>query len=205
MNLVPVASGSLVSDSTRRVLLGCGVVGILAFLFGVFFGNSLRAWQSLLINFLFFAGLAQAGVVLSALLQVTSAKWGRPLKRTAEATAGFFPVALVMLLILLAGVSSWAPWVHEPIEAKTPWLNIPFFVTRQLVAFAVLTGFSLLYVYKSLRPDIGMLHESGTQSAQGYAKKLIANWQDTDTERALGQRAQDRLAVAVLILSLIHI
>ena len=199
MNLVPVASGSLVSENTRRVLLGCGVVGILAFLFGVFFGDSLRAWQSLLINFLFFAGLAQAGVVLSALLQVTSAKWGRPLKRTAEATAGFFPVALVMLLILLAGVSSWAPWVHEPIEAKTPWLNIPFFVTRQLVAFAVLTGFSLLYVYKSLRPDIGMLHESGTQSAQGYAKKLIANWQDTDTERALGQRAQDRLAVAVLI------
>ena len=32
MNLVPVASGSLVSDSTRRFLLGCGVVGILAFL-----------------------------------------------------------------------------------------------------------------------------------------------------------------------------
>mgnify|MGYP001190780681 CR=1 FL=1 len=199
MNLVPVASGSLVSDGTRRTLLGCGVVGTLAFSFGVFFGDSARAWQSLLINFLFFAGLAQAGVVLSALLQVTSARWGRPLKRTAEATAAFFPVALLMLLILLAGVSSWAPWVHEPIEAKTPWLNIPFFVTRQLAAFSVLTGLSLLYVYKSLRPDIGMLHESGTQSAQGYAKKLIAGWQDTDTERALGQRAQDRLAVAILI------
>ena len=199
MNLVPAASGSLVSENTRRVLLGCGVVGILAFLFGVFFGNSLRAWQSLLINFLFFAGLAQAGVVLSALLQVTSAKWGRPLKRTAEATAGFFPVAFVMLLILLAGVSNWAPWVHEPIEAKTPWLNIPFFVVRQLLAFGLLTGLSLLYVYKSLRPDIGMLHESGAQSADGFAKRLIANWKGTDAERETGQRAQDRIAVAVLI------
>ena len=138
-------------------------------------------------------------MVLSALLQVTSARWGRPLKRTAEATAGFFPVALVMLLILLAGVSNWAPWVHEPIEAKTPWLNIPFFVVRQLLAFGLLTGLSLLYVYKSLRPDIGMLHESGAQSADGFAKRLIANWKGTDAERETGQRAQDRLAVAVLI------
>ena len=58
MNLIPVASGSLVSESTRRALLGFGIVGILAFLFGVFFGNSLRAWQSLLINFLVFAGFS---------------------------------------------------------------------------------------------------------------------------------------------------
>tara|TARA_B100000809_G_scaffold266219_1_gene327898 strand:- start:3480 stop:4724 length:1245 start_codon:yes stop_codon:yes gene_type:complete len=199
MNVIPSHSGSLVSNETRRALLGFGVIGTLAFVYGVVFGEHLRAWQSLLVNFLFFAGLAQSGVVISALLQVTSARWGRPLKRTAEATAAFFPVAFILLLVLLGGIASWAPWVHEPIEAKTPWLNIPFFVVRQLLAFGLLTGLSLLYVYKSLRPDIGMLHESGAQSADGFAKRLIANWKGTDAERETGQRAQDRLAVAVLI------
>ena len=199
MNVIPSHSASLVSNETRRALLGFGVIGTLAFVYGVIFGENLRAWQSLLVNFLFFAGLAQSGVVISALLQVTSARWGRPLKRTAEATAAFFPVAFILLLVLLGGIASWAPWVHEPIEAKTPWLNIPFFVVRQLLAFGLLTGLSLLYVYKSLRPDIGMLHESGSQSADGFAKRLITNWKGTDAERETGQRSQDRLAVAVLI------
>ncbi|HIC56928.1 MAG TPA: hypothetical protein EYO94_05965 [Acidobacteria bacterium] len=199
MNVIPSHSASLVSNETRRALLGFGVIGTLAFVYGVIFGENLRAWQSLLVNFLFFAGLAQSGVVISALLQVTSARWGRSLKRTAEATAAFFPVAFILLLVLLGGITSWAPWVHEPIEAKTPWLNIPFFVVRQLLAFGLLTGLSLLYVYKSLRPDIGMLHESGSQSADGFAKRLITNWKGTDAERETGQRAQDRLAVAVLI------
>ena len=187
------------SARARQGLLGLGALGALAFAYGVSLGDSLRAWQALLVNFLFFAGLAQAGVVLSALLHVTSARWGRSLKRTAEATAAFLPVAFVILLILLAGIAVWAPWVHEPVEAKTPWLNIPFFVIRQLIGFALLSGLSLLYVYRSLRPDIGMLHETGERSATGLAERLIAGWRGTDVERAAGQHAQDRLAVAVLI------
>ena len=106
MNVIPSHSASLVSNETRRALLGFGVIGTLAFVYGVIFGENLRAWQSLLVNFLFFAGLAQSGVVISALLQVTSARWGRSLKRTAEATAAFFPVAFILLLVLLA-VIDW--------------------------------------------------------------------------------------------------
>ena len=193
------STGALVSARARQGLLGLGALGALAFAYGVSLGDSLRAWQALLVNFLFFAGLAQAGVVLSALLHVTSARWGRSLKRTAEATAAFLPVAFVILLILLAGIAVWAPWVHEPVEAKTPWLNIPFFVIRQLIGFALLSGLSLLYVYRSLRPDIGMLHETGERSATGLAERLIVGWRGTDVERAAGQHAQDRLAVAVLI------
>ena len=193
------ASRVLVSPGARRALLGLGALGGLAFILGVALGDGARAWQALLVNFLFFAGLAHAGVALSALLQATSARWGRSLKRTAEATAAFLPVAFVLLLLLLAGVGAWAPWVHHPVESKTPWLNIPFFVIRELAAFALLSGLGLLYVYRSLRPDIGMLHESGERPAAGVAARLIAGWRGLDAERAAGQRAQNRLAVAVLI------
>ena len=194
---VPV-SAPLLSPGVRRFLLGIAALGGLAFLVGLAL-DGIRAWQALLVNFLFFGGLAQAGVVLSCILQVTSARWGRPLKRVAEATVAFLPVAFVLLLLLLAGTAAWAPWVHEPVEAKAPWLNIPFFVSRELLAFLLLSGFSLRYVYRSVRPDIGMLHESGERRATGLAARLIAGWQGIDSERAIGQRRQSRWAVAVLV------
>jgi|TARA_B100002003_G_scaffold142699_2_gene132087 hypothetical protein len=189
----------VVSDGTRRLYLGAGLVGAAAFLYGVFLGDSIRAWQSLLVNFLFFGGLAQAGVVLSAIMQVTTSRWGRALKRTAEATSAFLPVAFLLLLVLLAGVSAWAPWVHDPVEAKQAWLNIPFFVTRQILGFLLLSGISLLYVYRSVRPDLGMLDQSGEHTANGFARRLIAGWRGIHEEREIAQRAQSRLAPAVLI------
>ena len=193
------ATPALLPPRGRNVLLGLAALGALAFLYGILLGDAVRAWESLLVNFLFFGGLAQAGVVLSCILQVTSARWGRPLKRVAEATAAFLPAAFFLLLVLLAGTAAWAPWVHEPVEAKTPWLNVPFFVSRELLAFLVLGGFSLRYVYRSLRPDIGMLDESGERPAAGLSAQLIRGWQGLDTERATGQRRQTRWAVAVLI------
>ena len=193
------STAALLAPGARGVLLGLAALGGLAFLYGIVIGDAGRAWQALLVNFLFFGGLAQAGVIFSCILQVTSARWGRPLKRVAEATAAFLPMALLLLLVLLAGITAWAPWVHEPVEAKAPWLNVPFFVGRELLAFLVLSGLSLRYVYRSLRPDVGMLHESGSRPATGISALLIRDWRGLDSERATGQRRQTRWAVAVLI------
>lgn len=198
VSLPSPAAGPLLSPGARRSLLGLAGLGGIAFLIGLVVDGT-RAWQALLVNFLFFGGLAQAGVVLSCILQVTSARWGRPLKRVAEATVAFLPVAFVLLLLLLAGTAAWAPWVHDPVEAKAPWLNIPFFVLRELLAFLLLSVFSLRYVYRSLRPDIGMLDESGERPATGLSARIITGWQGIDSERAIGQRRQSRWAVAVLV------
>lgn len=187
------------SGTIRRLGLTLAAVGATAFVYSLAFGDNIRAWQSLLINFLFFGGLAQAGVVLSATMQTTSARWGLPLKRLSEATGAFLPVAFGLLLILLLGISSWAPWVHEPIEAKTPWLNIPFFVSRQILAFLFLGGLSTIYLYRSLRPDIGMLHEIGERPASSLSSRLITNWQGIVRERLNSQRSLDKLGPGLLI------
>ena len=189
----------LVSDGARRLCLAAAGLGALAFLHALVLGDPVRAWQSLLVGFLVFGGLAQAGVVVSAIMQVTSSRWGRALKRMAEATAAFFPVSFGLLLILLAGVADWAPWVREPVEAKAAWLNAPFFVARQLGGFALLTGLSLYYVYRSLRPDIGLLHQSGEHPAAGFSRRLIGGWRGIHYEREAAQRVQSRVAPAVLI------
>ena len=190
---------ALVSRRTRQSLLGMSLVGALAFAYGVISGNNTRAWQALLVNFLFFAGLAYAGVAVSAILQATCARWGRSLKRLSEATAAFLPVAFVLLLVLLVGITDWAPWVHAPVEAKRLWLNVPFFVTRQTLMFVLLSGLSLAYVYRSVRPDVGMLDETGERKATGFARRLIGGWQGLVDERARNQRSQDVLAPCVLI------
>ena len=194
-----VDTDMLVSRRARQALLGVSLVGTLAFTYGIISGDGTRAWQALLVNFLFFAGLAHAGVAISAILQATCARWGRSLKRLSEATAAFLPVAFILLLVLLAGIANWAPWVGEPVEARRLWLNVPFFIARQTLLFVLLSGLSLTYVYRSLRPDVGMLDESGERRATGFARRLIGGWHGLVDERARSQRSQDVLAPCVLV------
>ena len=183
----------------RRALAALVLAAAGAFLFGLLLGDAPRAWQALLVNTLFFSGLALAGVVLAALLQLTAARWGRPLKRAAEATSAFLPAALLLVVVLLAGAAGWAPWVHAPPEGRAAWLNLPFFAARELGAFLVLGGLAAAYVYHSVRPDVGLLHETGARPATGWSLRLLAGWRGIDAERERGQRAQDRLAAALLI------
>ena len=189
----------IVSARVHRLLVALGVIGAAAFLYGVLFGNPLRAWQALLVNFLFFGGLAQAGIVISALVQATSASWGRSLKRAAEATVAFLPISFMLLLVLFLGMPTWAPWVQDQTGVRQIWLNIPFFVARESTAFLALGAISLAYVYHSLRPDIGMLHESGQRQASGFAHLLIRDWRGINYEQPRAQRRQDMLAPAVLV------
>ena len=189
----------LLSSRARTVCYVVSLLGAGTFLYGVVAGDAVRVWEALLVNFLFWSGIAQAGVVLSVLLQVTAARWGRPLKRVAEATAAFMPVAFLVLLVLFLGQSVVLPWVEEPVEARQAWLNVPFLVARQGLGFLLLSGLSLLYVYFSVRPDIGMLRESGTVSLGNVAQRWIGGWRGLSAERAFSQRWQNRLAPMILI------
>ena len=191
----------LLSPRTRIACYVVSLVGLGTFVYGAVGGEAVRVrvWETLLVNFLFWSGIAQAGVVLSAVLQLTAARWGRPLKRVAEATAAFMPVSFLVLLVLFMGQSVILPWVQEPVEAKQAWLNTPFLVARQGAGFLVLSSLSLLYVYWSVRPDIGLLRESGTEDLGFLAQRLVRDWQGSNTERDVSQQRQSRLAPAILI------
>jgi len=76
------------------------IIGTAFFLLGVFGNNPQRTWQIFLVNFLFFTGLSQGMVVFASALQLTNAKWGRPIKRIAELGAYFLPLSLISLVIL---------------------------------------------------------------------------------------------------------
>jgi hypothetical protein len=187
----------LLTTRGRRLLAIASLVGIAAFVGGVFV-DATRAWSTLLVNFLFWSGLGHAGVAFSAIFQATSARWARPIKRVAEATVAFLPVSGVMLLMLLSSVSTWMPWMHEPNEARRAWLNAPFLVVRQSIGFLLLSAISVVYVYASLRPDVGLLRESGRPIWPALARRL-SDWRGLEAERRISQQRQARLAPALLI------
>ena len=59
------------------------VLGVLMFIIGLTTGAAQRTWQAFLINTIFWGGIAQSGVMLAVIWQITDAKWGRPFKRLA--------------------------------------------------------------------------------------------------------------------------
>ena len=188
----------LLTSGRRFFLLAAALVGLVVFIVGLV-TDATRAWSVLLVNFLFWSGLGHAGVAFSAIFHVTSARWARPLKRVAEATIAFLPASALMLLALLIGLGTWAPWMHEAIGGRQLWLNAPFLIARQVLGFLLLGGLSVAYVYASVRPDVGLLHESGRSVHPAVARRFSSGWRGLEAERRIARQRQSRLSVALLI------
>ncbi|HEY3275295.1 MAG TPA: NrfD/PsrC family molybdoenzyme membrane anchor subunit [Syntrophorhabdaceae bacterium] len=114
----------------------------------------LRAWQAYLVNFLFWTGLSFGAILFVAVLNLTGAKWGRPLKRPAEALGAFLPCAFLLFWLLYFGRVELFPWITTPAEGKEAWLSAPFLFIRNGAGLLFLTIISLAMVRCSLRADL---------------------------------------------------
>ena len=130
-------------------LMGVGLLGIvLGFLTGA-------GWVALHVSTCLVIGLAVGGVVVSAIFQLTGARWGRAYRRLAEASAVLMPVGLVGILVLLAGAGGYVPWTHDGhlTGGKHVWLVRGFWDLRVLGALAASWGLAIWFLYHSLRKD----------------------------------------------------
>jgi hypothetical protein len=96
-----------------------------------------------------------AGVLLSAIFQISGARWGRAYRRIAEGSVALMPVGLVGLLALVAGGSAYLPWAHAEhlTGGKHIWLSRGIWDARVLGILLVLYGLSVFYFYLSVRKD----------------------------------------------------
>ncbi len=175
------------------------ILGLAAFIRGVTGGDSQRAWQVFLVNFLFWSGIAQSGIVFSALLHVSNGHWGRPVRRIAESTAGFLPLSLVLFVVLFFGRTTIFPWVHHPVPQKAAWLSTRFLFVRDGIALLVLYGLSLLSLYYSLRPDLGFAVERGAEKPGRLYLWMTSNWRGLEAERRHSQRVLSVVSTVILI------
>ena len=148
------------------VFAALAVVGAATFLAGIFGAEPRRAWQTYHINLLFWSGLAFGTVLFSAALNMSMAKWGRPVKRLAEAPGAFLPVAFVLFCALYFGREKVFPWVKTPVHKPLQWLNPEFVFARDGLSILILTGLALALIYFSVRGDLA---QAGREAENGGA------------------------------------
>ena len=120
--IIPGATGVRVPIALVAILVVLTLIGIVGFVVGVVTETEPHAWQAFLVNFLFFFGVAQGGVMISGAFYLTQARWGGPgAYRLAESFYLFIPVAFVLFWVLFFGRAELWPWVTKPV-AKNPHL-----------------------------------------------------------------------------------
>jgi Ni/Fe-hydrogenase subunit HybB-like protein len=135
------------------ILALLALAGLIAFSLGISGAQSQRAWQAYLINFVYWTGLSFGAVLFVAILNMTDAQWGRPLKRMAEALGAFLPISFLLFWILYFGKEVIFHWVRQPLPEKQFWLSPNFMFARDGVGLFLLTALSLALIYYSVKGD----------------------------------------------------
>jgi hypothetical protein len=180
----------------KTIALVLAAIGVIVFVIGLFV-NPDRVWHSLLVNWLYFTSISSAGVMFVAAQRITTARWSRPIIRFLEGYVAFLPVAFVLLLIMLVGrhhIFWWSNHVPD-IPEKRIWLNPPFFFTRVIVVYLIITLLSVWYIYTSVRLDVGILPESGAKWARSIRERMRKGFKDERRELHSTHSLQGRLAV----------
>lgn len=123
-----------------------GGLGLVLGLAGLFLDQA-RFFQAYLVAYLFWLGLALGCLAVVMLNHVISSNWGFVVRRLAEAGAMTLPFMAVLFVPLLFGLNTLYEWARpevmaadEILQQKTWYLNLPFFVIRLVIYFAVWIG-----------------------------------------------------------------
>jgi len=93
-------------------------------------------WSVLTVNFLVVLYLALGGVTLSAVLHLAGARWRYEVRFLASSLFALFPLAFVLLVLLLANAETTFPWVKLAAEHKlvvSPWDSFTFLAWREVI------------------------------------------------------------------------
>lgn len=184
----------------RNASLGLMAVGILASAYG-FISDPTRASGTFIVNYMYWAGIAQGGLMLAVALVLTKGRWGRPLKRFAEAFGLMMvPMYILLMAFLLLGgldVYEWSHWT----EAGAPhhkWIYFqrPFFFARLGGLLGLLLILDILFIRASVRSDMGVAKEKYGWEPSGLAAMIggIGGWKGEKVEVEASEKRQNMLA-----------
>ena len=164
---IEAAKKSLNWGTFKAVSLVLFAVGAAAFLYQLFEGDAKRAWSAYVINYVYWTGLAFGTFLLSPVLTLTNATWGRPVKRLSESVVFFLPVSFILLWPLFLGRADVFWWVLHPKEQKAPWLNTTFFFARESVGLLAMALTGVVIAYNSLKNDLEYMRNGSGEKRSG--------------------------------------
>ncbi|MDZ7705217.1 MAG: hypothetical protein U5L04_12130 [Trueperaceae bacterium] len=167
------ASLSNTFNRVQRVSLVVGGVALFAGIISAFFGVA-SFFQSYLYAYLFWLGLALGCMAMLLVQHLVGGSWGAMIRRPLEAGVMVLPLMGILFIPLLLGMGSLYEWTHADVvaaspilQAKTAYLNVPFFIIRAIFYFAVWIGGAYLFWRWSQRQDDG--DSSVTAKLQRYS------------------------------------
>lgn len=147
----------------RYTTYGLMAVGIIAIAIG-FSIDGERALANLLLNNFYFLCLAIGASFFLALQYITQAGWSAAFKRIPESIGAYIPWAALIMILIMIGMKSLYPWINPMahgydehslhiMEHKSAFLNVPFFLIRLVIYFAVWVFMTRLLRKYSLKED----------------------------------------------------
>jgi Ni/Fe-hydrogenase subunit HybB-like protein len=190
-----------INDRLQKFLLFFIAIGIIGFVAGLIGNRSYLAWQALLVNTMFFGGIALGGLAFSVIFTITNAKWGRPIKRLAEALSAFMPIGALLLCLLFFGADHFFEWMdHDKvIHAKAGWLNFPFFIIRNVILLGLFVAGGSYYLKTVIRPDIGLAQKLSDFS-NPFTDRFVNNYGSQEVEEAGAEKRAKTLAPLLALL-----
>jgi hypothetical protein len=159
---------------------GLGLVGLVLTAVG-FFMNPQATSHSYLIAFTYWVGISVAALIMVAIFHTAKAKWVTVVRRTMETMAMCVPVFAVLILGLIPMMTHLFPWVpgselakhftgteQHHLHHKQIYLNVPFFIVRQVIYFGV-WGFVAwrLHSWSTRQDEVGGLEH--TEKARTFS------------------------------------
>ena len=138
-------------DGMQQKVFVAGAVGLAVIAAGGFF-NPTQFFRSYLLAFVLWNGIALGCLAICMLHHLTGGAWGFGIRRMLEAGTRTFPLLAVLFLPLLFGLARLYLWAQPEmvsadkiLQYKRLYLNVPFFLARAAIYFAVwnLLGFFL--------------------------------------------------------------
>jgi hypothetical protein len=168
----------------QRTSLSIAALGALACALG-FVLDRQRFLQAYLGAYLYVLAPALGSLAIVMLHNMTGGAWGFAVRRLLEAAMRTLPAMALLFLPIALGVHELYEWSHADVVAADPvlqhkqtYLNVPFFLARALVYFALWAGLALTMVRLSERYDrklsLKALRRLKTASGFGLAAYVLS-------------------------------
>ena len=148
-----------VSTTFKIITLILISIGAGTFIIGLLSDHE-TTWASYLITNYYFFSLAMGGAFFYVIQSISQSGWSSAFKRVPEAMMAYIPVAAVFFLLIYFGIHDLYHWSHPEavasdalLQHKSPFLNVPFFMVRIMVFFALWIIFIRILRKLSLRQD----------------------------------------------------
>jgi hypothetical protein len=139
--LSPAIMGDLRKHQSTALIVG--IVGMVALIAGFFLTEHAQFMRSYLVGFIFWNGTAMGCLALMMIQYMSGGAWGMMIRRSLEAGSRTIPLMAVLVIPVLLGVGVLYPWAFpgadsiKAVHDKRLYLNVPFFLFRAVLFFAV--------------------------------------------------------------------